>query len=95
MKYILSITIVIVLLVVQYFLSNRKSPLFGGILPLLVIPFSAWVIKSHSLSINFDTLFPFFGLLIILSSIWAEGREHQKKKQKRELGKMKARDIDK
>lgn len=94
MKYILCIAIVIVLLVVQYFLSNREKMIFGGLLPLLVIPFSIWVIISRSLSINFNTLFPFVGLFIVLISIWAEGRERINKKHKKELEKMKAKDIN-
>lgn len=93
MKYILYITIVIVLSAGQYFLSSRKSAVLGGVIPLLVIPFTVWVIKIRSLPINFDTLFPFIGLLIVLCSIWAEAREHLKKKQKRELEKIKAKDI--
>jgi hypothetical protein len=94
MEYLLYIVVVIVLLGGQHLLSTRENPLLGGILPLCVIPFSIWVIISRSLSLGFKTLFPFAGLLIILLSVWAEGREHLHKKQKKELEKMRAKDIN-
>ncbi|MCI1965378.1 MAG: hypothetical protein LKJ17_04500 [Oscillospiraceae bacterium] len=94
MKYVLGIVIVIALLAIQHLLSTRKNWLWGGILPVLSIPFAIWVIINRSLPVCFDTLFPFVGLLLVLLFIWSDGREHLRKKQQKELDKMKAKDID-
>lgn len=94
MKTFIIIVIVIALFSLQYFLSKRKSALFGGILPILVIPFAIWTFNVRSFSVSSDTILPFVGLFIVLISIWCECREKIKKKQKEELDKMKAKDIE-
>lgn len=82
------------LLTLQRTLSVREHWAFGGIMSLLLIPFTIWIYIFRDLAVNFKTIFPFILLFTILLGIWAEGREKRKKKYEQEIGKMKAHDIN-
>lgn len=87
---LITIFITIFALAVQQYLSTRRYWALGGILPALYTIFAVWfkVYKAPS----FHT-----GLLIILGttllSVWASGREQYKNKLKKEMDKMKSKDM--
>lgn len=81
MKTIFTIVFGILLLALQNYLSQRKSWLWGGILPLVIISFAVWVIYTKNLALNFKTVFPYILLLLIFIEEWMEGRKRLKKQK--------------
>lgn len=87
----LTLAITVAVLGAQYFLSTRKHGAFGAILPILYSGLLAWFwLLAPSQQSPGPRLL--VGLLVLLS-IWAEGRSRIKKKQQTELDKMKLKDI--
>ncbi len=80
-----------ILMIVEYLLCiNFKNPLWGGIIPILLL-ISTIFIFSSDIVINIS---PFIVLTALFFGNWITGRDKFKKKQQAELNKIKAHDID-
>ena len=84
-----------VLFVVEYFLCVKlKNPLWGGIIPMLILIGTIWIFASGKVPLTIRNVFPFVIANTIFFGDWGTGREKYKKLQQAEMDKMKARDIN-
>lgn len=84
-----------ILMVIEYLLCVKlKNPLWGGILPLILIVGTVYVFMGGIMKPNLDSLYPFVILNTLMLSDWISGREKYKKNRKAELDKMMAHDIE-
>ncbi|WP_218619272.1 hypothetical protein, partial [Paenibacillus sp. P46E] len=94
-ELIIGLSIAAILMLVEYLLSVKlENPLWGGILPLILIIGTAYVFMNGILQPNFKTLFPFLLLISFILGDWGTGREKHIKNRKAELEKMKIKDIE-
>lgn len=93
MGWLINILITILVLVVQHFLSTRKSAFWGALLPLCFAGLMAYLKYSGLADGERDFWFMASLGTVILLSIWATGRETLKKKRKKELDKMESHDL--
>ncbi|AMO85334.1 hypothetical protein B857_03876 [Solibacillus isronensis B3W22] len=84
--------IIVVLLGVQYFLASRKSFYWGALLPLGFLIWRIYLIVTNNDNIIVQVIIILLGLAF-LSGQWVNGRKSVKDKQKKELLKIKVRDI--
>ena len=83
-----------VLLVLEYVLCTKlKNPLWGGIIPTLILVGTVYIFVSGRVPFTTKTIFPFVVVNTIFWLDWAGGREKRKKLQQAEMDKMKAKDI--
>jgi len=83
-----------VLLIAEYLLCTKlKKPLWGGIIPILILAGTIYVFASGRVPLTTKTIFPFVVVNTIFWLDWASGREKYKKLQQAEMDKMKAKDI--
>ena len=81
-------------MILEYFLCTKFSnPLWGGIIPLLILGSTIYIFASGTIPLERRFVFPFVLLNIIYFGDWISGRESYKKKQQLEINKMKAKDI--
>ena len=93
--YIIAGVITIILLVIEYLLCTKlKSPLWGGIIPLLTLGFSIYVLATGRIAFEITSFIVFLALNIFMFEEWDSGRDKYKKREQVELDKMKAHDID-
>ncbi|WP_312047679.1 hypothetical protein [Anaerotignum sp.] len=93
-KLIVSIGITAICWAVEIFCAKLKNPIWGGIIPLLALAASIYILATGLIAFNGTSSFVFFVLNLFLFEGWITSREKYKKKQKSELDKMKAHDID-
>lgn len=83
-----------VLLVIEYLLCVKlESPLWGGIIPVLILIGTIWIFASGNVPLTIQNVFPFVIANTIFWGDWGTGREKRKKLQQVEMDKMKAKDI--
>ena len=83
-----------VLLIAEYLLCTKlKNPLWGGIIPILILAGTIYLFASGRIPLTTKTIFPFVVVNTIYWLDWAGGREKRKKLQQVEMDKMKAKDI--
>ncbi len=83
-----------VLLIAEYLLCTKlKNPLWGGIIPILILVGTIYVFASGRIPLTTKTIFPFVVVNTIYWLDWAGGREKRKKLQQVEMDRMKAKDI--
>ena len=83
-----------VLLVAEYFLCVKlKNPLWGGIIPMIILIGTIWIFTSGRVPFTVKNVFPFVIANTIFFGDWGTGREN-KKMQQAEMDKMKAMDIN-
>ena len=91
---IIAFVIAGVLLFAEYLICTKlKNPLWGGIIPVLILAGSIFVFASGKIPLTTKTIFPFVVVNTIFWLDWAGGREKRKKLQQAEMDKMKAKDI--
>lgn len=94
MKDAMAIIIVLALLLATYLLSSKLSkPIWGGVLPILVLIGSIYIFACGRLNLSWKHIFPFIALNVAYLSTWESGRASYKKKMHQELDKMKLKDI--
>lgn len=87
--------ITVVLWIVEELLCTKlKNPLWGGIIPLITLVFTIYILATGIISFNLTSFIVFLVLNLFITEGWTDGREKYKKKQKAELDKIKAFDID-
>lgn len=94
MEYlIIGLIIAAILFGAEYLLTTKlQSPLWGGIIPLIVLAGTIYVFTSGIVSLGTNVL-PFILLNTLMLADWVAGREKYKKIQKQELDKIKVQDI--
>ncbi|MDT2861308.1 hypothetical protein [Lactococcus lactis] len=93
MDNLIGILIVIAIIAFQTFCGYIGNRYLGMILPLIFIGFVIFFFFKGTLGFNFkDIVMPFFGPLI-LALTYDGGKRSRKDKIKKELEKMKAKDI--
>lgn len=93
-EIILGFGIAAVLLAAEYLLCTKcRSPLWGGILPLLILLGTVCLFASARIPLTERNIYPFIVLNVIMLSDWDIGRKKYKKLRQAELDKMKAKDI--
>lgn len=91
---IIAFVIAGVLLVGEYLLCTKfRNPLWGGIIPVILLIATICVFASGKLNLEVSKVFPFVVMNILFFGDWATGRETYQKRQLEELDKMKAKDI--
>lgn len=94
LKFIAGFAIALVVMVAEYLLCTRlKSPLWGGIIPCLILGGSIWMFTGGPVPLELRYVFPFVVLTLLFFGEWADGREKHRKMQRQELERMKARDM--
>ncbi|MED0661185.1 MULTISPECIES: hypothetical protein [Bacillus] len=95
MKYGLHFLVAVLVLVFQYLISKRGHVLVGAILPLLYIGFFIYAYMNNIFpeSSGRAILAALLGGTVLLVSGWIKGRESLSKKRKKELEKIKAKDL--
>lgn len=83
-----------VLFTAEYFLCVKlKSPLWGGIIPALILIGTIWIFASGRVPLTLRNIFLFLMANTIFFGDWANGREKYKKLQQAEMDRMKAQDL--
>lgn len=82
------------LMVLEYIFCTRlKNPLWGGIIPMLILIGTILIFTSGKFPFTAKNLFPFVVVNTLFFGDWGTGREQYKKLRQAEMSKMKAKDI--
>ena len=93
-ELVVGFAIAAVLLIAEYLLCTKlKSPLWGGIIPVLILAGTIWVFASGKITLETRYLFPFVVLNTLFFGDWGTGRDKYKKIKQAEMDRMKAKDI--
>ena len=93
-ELVVGFIIAAVLLIAEYLLCTKlKSPLWGGIIPVLILAGTIWVFASGRIPLETRYLFPFVVLNALFWGDWGTGRDKYKKIKQAEMDRMKAKDI--
>lgn len=90
---LITITIAIITVATQQYLSTRKNWIIGVFLPIIWVGFSVWINYFSNLKTTRSLIPACVGMFLTLMFIWADGRALVKKKVNEELNKMKIHDI--
>ena len=94
MELVVGFAIAAVLLIAEYLLCTKlKSPLWGGIIPILILAGTIWIFASGRIPLETRYLFPFVILNTLFFGDWGTGRDKYKNIRKAEMELMKAKDI--
>ena len=93
-ELVVGFVIAAVLLIAEYILCTKfKSPLWGGIIPVLILAGTIWIFASGRIPLETRYLFPFVMLNTLFLGDWGTGRDKYKKIKQAEMERMKAKDI--
>ena len=82
------------LMILEYTLCTRlKNPLWGGIIPMLILIGTILIFTSGKFPFTTKNLFPFVVVNTLFFGDWGTGRDQHKKLQQAEMKKMKAKDM--
>lgn len=90
---VIDLALPIIILVVQYFLSKQARVWPGGILPAAFAVFFIWLMIDKDLAFFSRDVIPLILGITILCGVWINGQEAYKKKQEKELMKMRGQDL--
>ncbi|MFD0084189.1 hypothetical protein [Priestia megaterium] len=94
MDHIVGILVVIIILLTQDYLSTRKNPYLGGIIPLIYIGvISFFFNRLMDSNDNSSTWVILIVALCGLLSSWISGRERFKKKRQKELDRIELQNL--
>ncbi|MBN6192934.1 hypothetical protein JQN58_39350 [Aneurinibacillus sp. BA2021] len=80
-------------LAIQFFFSTRNNAYLGAILPVAYIVFLTWMLVTNRIESTIGyILYVLLGLLFLIAE-WNGGRKYLREKRKKELDKMKTRDM--
>lgn len=95
MDNFIELLIIVAVIAIQTFCGYIGNKYLGSILPIIFLGFVGFFLYKGTLGFNFkDIIMPFLGLLTLVM-IYEGGKETKKSKIKKELEKMKAKDISK
>lgn len=89
---IYDVLIIAVLLGVQYYLASQNSIYWGAILPTAFVIWRVYLIFTTDENVLAQVLIILLGVAF-LTGQWINGRKSLKKRQKKELLKIKANDL--
>ena len=93
-ELVVGFVIAAVLLIAEYILCTKfKSPLWGGIIPVLILAGTIWIFASGRIPLETRYFFPFPILNALFFGDWGTGRDKYKKIKQAEMERMKAKDI--
>lgn len=93
MEEIIFIVIGLIVFGIQKFLSSRKQVWLGSIIPVLyLVGVIIFFIKTNTSFFSKDII-PFTLFFTIMLGAWISGYESHKRKEKKELNKMKSHDL--
>ena len=93
MDNLIELLIIIAVIAFQSLSGYIGNKYLGSILPIAFLCFVSFLLFKGTLGFNFkDVTMPFIGFIVLIG-IYEGGRESKKKKIKKELDKMKAKDI--
>ena len=93
-ELVVGFAIAAVLLIAEYLLCTKlKSPLWGGIIPVLILAGTIWVFASGRIPLETRYLFPFVVLNILFFGDWGTGRDKYKKIKQAERDRRRAKNI--
>ena len=93
-ELVVGFVIAAVLLIAEYILCTKfKSPLWGGIIPVLILAGTIWIFASGRIPLETRYLFPFAILNTLFFGDLGTGRDKYKKIKQAEMERMKAKDI--
>ena len=79
-ELVVGFAIAAILLIAEYFLCTKfKSPLWGGIVPVLILTGTIWIFASSRIPLETRYLFPFVILNTLFFGDWGTGRDKYKK----------------
>ncbi|WP_191404823.1 hypothetical protein [Lachnoclostridium sp. An169] len=83
-----------ILLIAEYLLCTKlESPLWGGIIPALILVGTICLFASGRIPLETRYLFPFVILNTLFFGDWGTGRDKYRKIKQAEMERMKAKDI--
>ncbi len=86
--------IALVLMVAENLLCTKmKSPLWGGMIPCLILIGTIWIFASGIVPLEMRYVFPFIILNTLFFGEWGSGRDKYKKLQQKEMERMRAKDM--
>ncbi|HIQ99195.1 MAG TPA: hypothetical protein IAB23_05900 [Candidatus Scybalocola faecavium] len=93
-ELVIGFIVAAILFIAEYLLCTKlKSPLWGGIIPILILAGTIWIFSSGIIPLETKYLFPFIILNTLFFGDWGSGRDKYKKIKEAELERMKAKDI--
>ena len=93
-ELIVGFIVATVLFIAEYLLCTKfKSPLWGGIIPVLILAGTIWIFAKGIVLLETKYLFPFVILNTLFWGDWGTGRDKYKKTLQAEMERMKAKDI--
>ena len=93
-ELIIGFIVATILFIAEYLLCTKlKSPLWGGIIPVLLLAGTIWIFASGIIPMETKYLFPFVILNTLFFGDWGTGRDKYKKIKQAEMERMKAKDI--
>lgn len=91
---VIGFTVAGLLMIVEYILCTRlKNPLWGGIIPMLILIGTIFIFACGRIPFTTKNLFPFVVVNTLFWGNWGTGRDKYKKLLQEEMEKMKAKDI--
>lgn len=94
LELLVGFAVALALMAAEYLLCTKlKSPLWGGILPCLILAGSIWVFASGAVPLELRTVFPFVILNALFFGDWGTGRDKYNKLRQEEMERMKAKDL--
>lgn len=93
-ELVVGFVIAAALLIAEYLLCTKlRSPLWGGIIPILILAGTIWILASGRIPLETRYLFPFVILNTLFFGDWGTGRDKYRKIKQAEMEHMKAKDI--
>ena len=93
-ELVVGFVIAAALLIAEYLLCTKlRSPLWGGIIPILILAGTIWIFASGRIPLETRYLFPFVILNTLFFGDWGTGRDKYRKIKQAEMEHMKAKDI--
>lgn len=94
MDLIIGFVVAGALMILEYIFCTRlKNPLWGGIIPMLILIGTIFIFTSGKVPFTTKNLFPFVVVNTLFFGDWGTGRDQYKKLQQAEMRKMKAKDM--
>ena len=94
MELVVGFAVAAILLILEYILCTKlKSPLWGGIIPVLILVGTICLFVGGRIPLETRYLFPFVILNTLFFGDWGTGRDKYRKFKQAEMERMKVKDF--
>lgn len=94
MELVVGFAVAAILLILEYILCTKlKSPLWGGIIPVLILVGTIYLFVGGRIPLETRYLFPFVILNTLFFGDWGTGRDKYRKIKQAEMERMKVKDF--